>query len=843
MKLNLKISALIFLMCFLFQNSYSQQNVNGWNWINSQPQGNTLNWVQILDDTHYFAVGEYGTFMKSSDGGDNWTVNTQAGVEEPTFGSGSAYRLYSGWFFDPNTGYVTGQSSFDDGGIIKRTTNGGNTFSEINLGIGSGLARVYDIYFINSTTGYLCGNNNVQAFITTDAGLSWNLLPNLPGITVGYNCVYAKDANNIFLGADNDGSPGSRRIVRTTNAGDSWDIITLPGTVNISINDIIFQNANTGFVGGDPTYFGYTTNGGANWTQAIYPNTNNGIQALQIAGSKVYALSSYYAYYSTTNLGVTWDSAVFDDPSNVNQPDYPKIVNSFSIKGSDAIVVGYNGKINISNDGGTTWRNKNYSVGNSNYSFASIYAQPGTGNVWSGADYGGLILYSSNRGDIWTKQQTSALYAFYDIDMKTSTTGYAVGGDPFFGATGYCYKTTNSGTNWTSLTIPRPDKCRFKVDFINVNTGWIFGGEYDDIALISKTTDAGATWVSQTLTPDNTSVVASGDMIDANTGYCLSGFTTPSPNIKLYKTTNGGSNWNIVTTFPSNQSWQVVQAFSATTLYLGGGQNIYKSTNSGLNWSSVSIPSALANIFNMDWTDLNNGTVVGTQGYTAKTSDAGLTWTERNTGSSTITGVSMASKDTVYTSCDRNVYGAIFRLYDNTSSISLNLTAGIQGFWNGTTQVSDTIKCHLRSSVSPYSEIAVSSAVLNNSGTGTFTFNTAPSGSYYLEITHRNSIETWSAAPQPVVQGGSYNYNFTTSASQAFGNNLILKSGRYCDYSGDVNQDGFVNLTDVITIFNASSVFTSGYTVTDVNGDNIVDLTDITYAYNNSTNFVQKITP
>jgi photosystem II stability/assembly factor-like uncharacterized protein len=841
MKLILKISALIFLVCILFQNSYSQQNLNGWYWINSQPQANDLNWVKMIDATHYFAVGDHGTFMRSTDGGDSWIINSNAGQPEPFFGSGGTLRLNTAWFFDANTGLVGGNTSDDfGGGKIKRTTDGGNSFSNIDLGNDPGFSRVNNFYFINSSTGYLCGNSSVNAMKTTDAGLSWTLLPNLPGSGYSYGCVYAKDVNNIFLGVDY--SSGSRIVVRTTNGGATWSEDILPGTTSIEINDIEFQNANTGYAVGNSTYFAYTTNGGSNWTQAIFPNNQQGLFNLKIVGSKVYALGSYNSYYYTSNLGVTWDSVVFNDPSNANQP-YTFLVNAFDIIGNDAIVVGYNGKINISNDGGSSWRNKNYSVGNNEYSFPSVYALPGTGHVWSGSDYGGLILHSTNSGTTWTKQQTSALYAFYDIMMLNSSTGYAAGGDPFFGATGYCYKTTNGGNNWTLLSIPNPDKARFKVDFVNVNTGWIFGGEYDVVSLISKTTDGGATWVNQTLTPANNSVVASGDMIDANNGYCLSGYTMASPYIKLYKTSNGGSNWNLITTFSSALVFNAVKTFSATTFYLGGNQDIYKSTNSGANYNGTTIPSTQANIFNMDWSDLNNGTVVGTEGYTAKTSDAGLTWTERNTGSSTITGVSMPSKDTVYVSSDRNVYGAIFRLYDVSNTITFNLTVGIQGFWNGSTQITDTVKCHLRNSVSPFNEVGVTSAVINNSGNGTFKFNAVPSGSYYLEITHRNSIETWSALPQTVVQGGAYNYNFTTSASQAFGNNLILKSGRYCDYSGDVNQDGFVNLTDVIAIFNASSVFTSGYAAADVNGDNIVDLTDITIAYNNSTNFVQKITP
>jgi hypothetical protein len=246
----------------------------------------------------------------------------------------------------------------------------------------------------------------------------------------------------------------------------------------------------------------------------------------------------------------------------------------------------------------------------------------------------------------------------------------------------------------------------------------------------------------------------------------------------------------------------------------------------------------------MDWADLNNGTIVGTAGYTAKTNDGGLTWKERNPGSSTLTGVSMIGSDTVYASCDRNVYGAIFRLYDISSTlISFNLTIGIEAFWNGTTQVSDTVICHLRNSTAPYAEVEVSTSVIGNSGFGTFTFNSATAGSYYLEITQRNSIETWSGQPQSVVAGGSYFYDFTTAASQAYGDNMILTFGRYCNYSGDVNQDGAINLTDQVETYNSSSNFITGYVVTDVNGDNLVDLTDITFIYNNARDFISKITP
>ena len=831
MKANLKFYTLLFLLCILFQNSYSQQNTNGWFWANSQPQSNHLNWVKIINATTIYAVGENGTFMKSTDGGDTWLINSQAGVSDPSFGSGATYVLNTAWFFDANTGMVAGQSVSGDGGFVRRTTDAGQTFFDISLGLGSGISSVRDIYFINSTTGYLCGNSTVQAMMTTDAGLTWTQYNNLPAPTVTYNSLYAVDANHIYLGESS-----GRKMVRTTDAGASWTEDVLPGTISIDFKDIIFQNLNTGYVGGNSNYFAYTTDGGNSWTQAISPTTQQGMYDLYINGSTVYALGSYTNYYTTTNFGVTWNAVSFDDPSNVDQPGLSTVY-AFDFNGSNIIVVGAYGKVNISNDNGVTWRNKNYSVGNCAYPFSSVCALPGTGQVWAASNGGGLILYSTNNGTNWTKSFTGAPNAFYDVQMKNSSTGYATGGN-YFAGTGYCYKTTNSGINWISLPITTPNMQMNSASFVDVNTGWIVGGlPFGTGSQISKTTNGGLTWATQVTTPASTSAHIEIGMADANTGYLLSFIGT------IFKTTNGGTNWTPITGYPA-LSWQSIKVFSPSTAYIAEfGTNIIKTFDGGLTWSTITTPSSLASIFSMDWTDLNNGMVVGTQGYTAKTTDGGITWTERNTGSSTITGVSLVSKDTVYAVCDRNVYGAIFRLYDNLTSVSFNTTVGIQGFWNGTIQVSDTVKCHLRNSTSPYSEVAVTSAVLDNSGFSSFIFNTVPSGSYYIEITHRNSLETWSAAPQAVVPGGTYNYDFTSAASQAFGNNLKLTSGKYCDYSGDVNQDGFINLTDVLQIFNASSVFASGYIVTDVNGDNIADLTDITFAYNNSTNFVQKVTP
>jgi len=62
-------------------------------------------------------------------------------------------------------------------------------------------------------------------------------------------------------------------------------------------------------------------------------------------------------------------------------------------------------------------------------------------------------------------------------------------------------------------------------------------------------------------------------------------------------------------------------------------------------------------------------------------------------------------------------------------------------------------------------------------------------------------------------------------------------------YSGDVDQDGLVELNDASLTDNDIFSFTAGYVSSDVNGDGIVDLDDISFVDNNTTLFISVIRP
>jgi hypothetical protein len=182
-----------------------------------------------------------------------------------------------------------------------------------------------------------------------------------------------------------------------------------------------------------------------------------------------------------------------------------------------------------------------------------------------------------------------------------------------------------------------------------------------------------------------------------------------------------------------------------------------------------------------------------------------------------------------------------------TAGSTLGISLIMEGFYNIPTNnlnMRDTVRAYLRNTSSPYSLVDSSRAILDSlTFRAAFQFTHAVTGTYYIQLKHRNSLETWSKNGINYIQDSTLNYDFTFAATQAYGNNEVLKGTKYCLYSGDVTQDGAIDLTDVLQTYNSSSSFATGYVVTDVNGNSIVDLTDILITYNNSTNFISRKTP
>jgi photosystem II stability/assembly factor-like uncharacterized protein len=147
------------------------------------------------------------SIVKTIDGGANWT--------EVWNGWGSK-ELYSVFFTDANRGYAVGSDFYMGEGIIFKTEDGGDTWTEQSSGTVGSLASVY---FTDAMTGYASGNNNPYGY-----------------------------------------SPETGTIFKTTDGGEHW-ILQVQDTIK-NIYSVFFTDENTGYAVGEGGTILKTTNGG-----------------------------------------------------------------------------------------------------------------------------------------------------------------------------------------------------------------------------------------------------------------------------------------------------------------------------------------------------------------------------------------------------------------------------------------------------------------------------------------------------------------------------------------------------------------------------------------------------
>ncbi len=211
----------------------------------------------------------------------------------------------------------------------------------------------------------------------------------------------------------------------------------------------------------------------------------------------------------------------------------------------------------------------------------------------------------------------------------------------------------------------------------------------------------------------------------------------------------------------------------------------------------------------------------------------------------------------VFTSSSLSSLGYFSTGIEAVGSINLNVHMYLEGMYLGAGKmasapynfdfvtpdnIADTIKIQLNNAIT-YDSIFAWIGVLDTSGMAYANFPTSILGdSFYVSVSHRNSIQTWSSAP--IVMGLSNSYDFTDAASKAYGANQVdLGSGVFGFYSGDINQDGSIDFLDYPDLDFSSLNGDLGYLVTDLNGDASVDFLDYPTIDANSLNGIVLLRP
>ena len=202
--------------------------------------------------------------------------------------------------------------------------------------------------------------------------------------------------------------------------------------------------------------------------------------------------------------------------------------------------------------------------------------------------------------------------------------------------------------------------------------------------------------------------------------------------------------------------------------------------------------------------------------------------------------------------------GITYALVISSSTITVNLKLFLQGYYVGGSTMQPVLNNQsVPSSLSTQTDTLIielhhptnftlidsKKAVLSTTGFVSATF-TQLAGSYYIAIKHRNTIQTWSAN-SVACSNATPLYNFSSFSTQAFGDNQVqVEPGVWAMFTGDLNQDDFIDGNDFPS-FDTDSFngVNSIYVATDMNGDGFVDGNDFPLFDVNSFNGVSSIHP
>jgi photosystem II stability/assembly factor-like uncharacterized protein len=193
-----------------------------------------------------------------------------------------------------------------------------------------------------------------------------------------------------------------------------------------------------------------------------------------------------------------------------------------------------------------------------------------------------------------------------------------------------------AGFGWSTLpNAPIADGRHDDLFFIDTNRGWVVNGD----GQIYRTTDAGASWVRQFLSP--------------GTYFRAVGFATSQRgwvgnlegNPLFYTTTNGGTTWVPQDNVPNPRPTGIcgISVVSQSVVYacgrFDGPARVIKTTNGGNTWTSKDLSALATSLIDIYFVDANHGLAVGGIGSSFDnrravvlgTTDGGATWQTRHT--------------------------------------------------------------------------------------------------------------------------------------------------------------------------------------------------------------------
>ncbi len=295
-----------------------------------------------------------------------------------------------------------------------------------------------------------------------------------------------------------------------------------------------------------------------------------------------------------------------------------------------AIVVGYGGKILLTNDGGRTWELQASGTQEALYSVHFVDAD----NGWiSGQE--GLILHTDDGGKTWRRQVTGTRLYLFAVSFLDKNRGWAVGDRATL------LETNDGGQHWKihklaqtkGLTaeeaIASQDPVLYDVQFLDQDYGWVVG----EFGKIYHTSDGGKTFAEQ-----EESLLGHGvfDVLDIPTFFGVH-FNNRQEGVvvgldgKIARTHDGGTTWRFD---PEKLAYPLVDPlYTSVSLAdgnawaVGAAGEVLKLDPGATEWHRAKLGMEVFTwLRSIDFFSPQNGWIVGGFGMILHTTDGGKTW-------------------------------------------------------------------------------------------------------------------------------------------------------------------------------------------------------------------------
>ncbi len=272
-----------------------------------------------------WASGDYGTIIKTRDGGATWTAELGG-----TPGS-DARAINDLRFVDQSTGFAVQATGIGDHTLL-RTTDGENWEATGTVGQHRG-----DYIFTSHEVGFQSAKNQILA--TTDAGKTWRpvmscaMSVQVAGLTRNVRCEMENfDFPNPQVGYAMGPAAGSKGVflAKTDNGGASWDLSMVLPDESGHEGHLFFTDANNGVmcvIGGK---LFATSDGGKTW-RGIAGVDCPGKPEIRFADPEVGMAVAGNAWRYTADGGKHWSSKAVSFPAPANAFTLPRRDRAYAV--------------------------------------------------------------------------------------------------------------------------------------------------------------------------------------------------------------------------------------------------------------------------------------------------------------------------------------------------------------------------------------------------------------------------------------------------------------------------------------------------------------------------------